>query len=856
MWSSTNATSCISSGAWPSASKIPVSGGSELLNGLTATGTYVLTCTGASGSTVQASVTINVGASAVPRAITTVSLVNTSGATQTNPVVTLGHAFKAGDVPSGNTVGAKRADGSVVTLQVDKKATHADGSVRHAILTARLASLGGSSSEILTLYTQPDSPAGSPITPGNLPASFDAQVSLNLGGTVYSASAKELLASTTPKVWLSGPEVSEWIVGGPVKAGGIAHPHLTAYFHIRAYAGSPITKVRVDAVVENNWTFKAGATSFTYVPTVTVGGTTIYNNGGSNLTHYHHTRWHQVGWWNNTDSNIFVKPDTRYLRDSKAVPNYASVTPQESVLNGYTQSVVPLTVANLRSDWSPGGAHAQLGLMPEWYASYVMSDGDIRAYNAVLANDSAGGAFSYHYRDENTGAPVSIDTYPNISEQDASSMSTPTGSNPYFHEGEHAPLLGYLGYLLTGDYYYLEELQFLANWRMLNSSAGSRNFKDGIFTGGNRDMSWAMRTLAAAAAITPDDSVALKSYFTNKLNNNINDRAVKWSLPMTNTLGAIKDDVYPVGYYAPWQMDFFVTVMNWTAELGFNSSNALSLRNWVNKWPTGRMGQGDNGQASGYCPYYSALYNFGDDSSDRGIITPGGVYRTFTELYQFKFLAESGQACPDSGQMRVGYDVNSYDYYSNTLQAALAMAVDSRVATQATWDKFVSIAPSDYSRGGTWGIVPRPGGNATVPNVTLVANPSQVVSGGGTSLEWSTSNATNCTAPWTTSQATSGKQAISNITSATTYTLTCTGPGGSNAQTVSVTINNASSDDPVDLTPPTSFDTAGASGGGGAIGPWEGLCLLAGGLFFVRRRSATSGRAISDGSFQHSTTLC
>ena len=58
-------------------------------------------------------------------------------------------------------------------------------------------------------------------------------------------------------------------------------------------------------------------------------------------------------------------------------------------------------------------------------------------------------------------------------------------------------------------------------------------------------------------------------------------------------------------YYAPWQNNFFVAAVNWAVELGFNSPNALSLRNWFNKWPTGLMGQ-DN---SGYCPYYAGAYN-------------------------------------------------------------------------------------------------------------------------------------------------------------------------------------------------------------------------------------------------------
>ena len=184
--------------------------------------------------------------------------------------------------------------------------------------------------------------------------------------------------------------------------------------------------------------------------------------------------------------------------------------------------------------------------------------------------------------------------------------------------------------------------------------------------------------------------------------------AADWGATSPNTLGIRLDIGYSdTRYYAPWQMDYLVSVVNFAVDLGYSSTNAVTLRNTFNKWPTGRMGQ-DN---SGYCPYYAALYNFGNegsvDSPDRGVIT-GGVYRTFAQLYQYKFPTESAQPCPTSGVMRVGYsNINTVDYYSNVMQPALAMAVDSGVATQATWSKFLSIAPADYSRGGTWGIVPR-----------------------------------------------------------------------------------------------------------------------------------------------------
>jgi hypothetical protein len=78
------------------------------------------------------------------------------------------------------------------------------------------------------------------------------------------------------------------------------------------------------------------------------------------------------------------------------------------------------------------------------------------------------------------------------------------------------------------------------------------------------------------------------------------------------------------------------------------------------------------------------------------------------------------------------------------------------------------------------------------PIVTLTATPGSITSGQSSTLAWSTTNATSCTASggWSGTKATSGSQSVSP-TSTTTYTLTCTGPGGSGNQSATVTVNGA-----------------------------------------------------------------
>jgi hypothetical protein len=75
------------------------------------------------------------------------------------------------------------------------------------------------------------------------------------------------------------------------------------------------------------------------------------------------------------------------------------------------------------------------------------------------------------------------------------------------------------------------------------------------------------------------------------------------------------------------------------------------------------------------------------------------------------------------------------------------------------------------------------------PALALSANPANVGSGGDSTLSWTSHNATACTASgnWSGTEAISGTEVVHPNADAS-YTLTCTGPGGSIAQTVTVTV--------------------------------------------------------------------
>jgi len=80
----------------------------------------------------------------------------------------------------------------------------------------------------------------------------------------------------------------------------------------------------------------------------------------------------------------------------------------------------------------------------------------------------------------------------------------------------------------------------------------------------------------------------------------------------------------------------------------------------------------------------------------------------------------------------------------------------------------------------------------SAPTVSLSASPASIVAGGSSTMTWSSTGAGSCTASggWSGAKATSGSQAV-NPSSTTSYSLSCTGAGGSASQSATVTVTAA-----------------------------------------------------------------
>lgn len=94
------------------------------------------------------------------------------------------------------------------------------------------------------------------------------------------------------------------------------------------------------------------------------------------------------------------------------------------------------------------------------------------------------------------------------------------------------------------------------------------------------------------------------------------------------------------------------------------------------------------------------------------------------------------------------------------------------------------------ARSFSWNIDVEPNPPAA-PSLTFTGAPTTIQQGQSATLTWSSQNTTSCTASggWSGSKSTSGNE---NVTppSTTTYTLNCTGAGGSVASVVTITVSN------------------------------------------------------------------
>jgi hypothetical protein len=677
--------------------------------------------------------------------ITGVFIDSTGGQAQHDVPLTFGQVFAPGDVKNPERLAGKLADGKRLPLQVDVKARHPDGSLRHAVISAVVPALAAKQSLMLALAAdgQPAVAKAAKASPAALlEQGFSARVSAAIDGQAWSASAERLLAGKAVETWLAGPLVTEWQVTAPLSnAQGAAHPHLAARFAVRWYPQAK--RARVDVSVENDWAYEPGPRNIGYDARVEIGGREAYARRG--LNHLHHARWRKVFWWAPaaTDSAaaaaapaLAVRYDTPYLIATRALPNYdQDIVPAESALAKLQDrwkgdGVEPMGVGLATPYMPTTGGRGDIGLLPDWAVLHLLSM-DRRASQATFGGGDLAGSWPIHYRDRATGRPVSLLDHPYMTRlgHEGDTMNPATGKReafpgcaadkacdtPYTPDISHQPSLAYLPYLLSGDHYYLEELQFWASYDAFSSNPGYRDNVKGLLKPEQvRGQAWALRTIGEAAYITPDAD-RLKPYFTSVIKHNLDWYNTTYSRnPAANRLGVITNG-YAFSYrdgtaLAPWQDDFFTAAIGHLADLGF--TDARPLLAWKAKFPIARM------TGKGACWIDAAMYDMKvRDTKDGPIYEDIGHAFRASQGPEMQAMPCAGEAMARAFKLQVGemtgYASGALGYPAN-MQPALAYSAEAGGKPgRDAWQQFMRrTAKPDYSSAPQFAIVPRKAASA------------------------------------------------------------------------------------------------------------------------------------------------
>jgi chitodextrinase len=506
-------------------------------------GTYsyeIFTKTGTAAAVALADTQVNVTTNNSAELFTLV-VENTSDAAISDVPVTIGQPFRKGMLKANDFLRAYSVgtpDTEITPVQLDRKALHADGTLRHGIISFIVPSLAANESRSIRFEinhgTSPVTPQASSCT---LQQSDNITARIDIGAASYTANALDQLNASDTIKWLEGSVATEWIINGDLRSAiGTQHPDLDVFFHVRCYSSGDI---KADIIVENTVAHRPQQ-NFTYQWTFTNGS--AIEDPQTDLEHFARARFRKTLWSQGTPS-INLRRDAAYVIGTRALPNYSlSSPPSARALEIHSENlgdIGPMGLGKIKGRFS-GNDEASFDI--NWSIDYLLS-GDKRAYDAMIIHANAAGSIGIHYR--NSNQPVaSSGTVPNVLENTEIGTHSSAGNqlppenttlavaigadgDRVAPDTAHQDSFAYMAYLLTGDYYLLEEVQFWANWNVLRHNPDFRQFVVGsttydglVWASQKRGWAWILREMARAAYITPD-SHPDKTYYNNLIKNNI-----------------------------------------------------------------------------------------------------------------------------------------------------------------------------------------------------------------------------------------------------------------------------------------------------------------------------------------------
>jgi hypothetical protein len=530
-------------------------------------------------TTTSATVSVDVSNSTTqppPAASDTLIVHETSGTAQVNRVVSASRVFVQGEILN---YAQASISGAALLTQCDVKNRWPDGSLKFAIVSFVVPSLPANGSVTVSFANQTTGNNTGYLAQSDMlsaPYNFEAQIQVS-GAASHTISARTMLTNGSFRYWLQGPIVTAVIFEDRSSArtydfntdsgsGNPLHPIFEAWFYPQG------NRVEVGYTVENVWAGSVVANSMrdqTYSFVVKSGQNSLVTHFTQpSFLHIGRSRWYRHFWvGNNAPPAARVDHNLAYMVQTKVIPNYdttlvmseAIIAGQYGNWGGPPPSIVGGSggVGDIPKDMDSGGAADTIGLMATWETLYLLTMGkDDRMLTKTIGNADLVGRLPFHYREADTslffdsaktvngfGHIISINARPQINlgigpgndyNDNCGGGNTLTlnlgnvTTDSWDGNGldtSHWPEFGFVAYLITGKYYYLEETEFaggyVAAWAH-GCNGSSRNTSAGFLnqSQAGRGTAWAVRTVTHGWLAAPD-SFAEQAYFNDKLENSI-----------------------------------------------------------------------------------------------------------------------------------------------------------------------------------------------------------------------------------------------------------------------------------------------------------------------------------------------
>jgi hypothetical protein len=616
-------------------------------------------------------------------------------------------------VPAGSTV-----LGNSIDWQCAPMTYWPDGSLKHAIVAGRTSVTTGQDASITLSVGAP--PGGTALQESNLTAALP-MTTITVGGDVTTLNSLIGTAALHTTV-CTGPVMSSWVYRRPVAG----NAHLVVYVEVRLFKGGA---VELFPWIENGYLLVANPTNFVNTCTVTINGSQRFSQS---IDIKHHTRVPLINgsnfsYWVGTDPGITPKHDRTYLMATKLVPNFSWFNPSGATLDAAVQSYTPNTLAG--DDNATGSTGGSGSIVSPMAVRYITSGGDVRAYKTMMAHALSSGSWSMHYRDESTQLPIAYATYPGIRpgwEYSAPLTPTPSGAqNTGGPAATHTPSYAYLPFMVTGRWWFLEEMHFWSTFFYMNVNVDYRSFASAIIDTASgytvRGAAWVMNCTAQAAALTPT-SHPLQAQFVASWQNTMANMYGKYVLGSGTSYGATY--VSPLGvcgtycatgnsfdlgwgpgdtqehlywWEAAYQHNYVAEVLGYSSDIGIPQSapslaNHIAVRNHSYKFVIGRTGDGLGGNYN-WRRFICYGVPFGSDGTGLPV---DSYFSTFAQVYAVHVAGFGLATIPATEGLSLKQHSSDLDLtagvsslnYGGTALAALAMAVEhNQPGAQAGWDR-------------------------------------------------------------------------------------------------------------------------------------------------------------------------